>query len=196
MRASAVTATAAAGRPLAVALAIGVLAGIALSGCAGQTDVTPTTSAATPLPLTTPAETAPVATEPLPTAVPGGETIDPQPLPPTISTTQTDWGEILDAVPPTFPMYPGATATEPTDGPASLALLTPAATDAVATWYRDMLAAQGYAVDLSAAVEDGSRILDVASDLPECRIQMAFRPTAGSTMISVLYGAGCGGLGG
>ena len=36
-------------------------------------------------------------------------------------------------------------------------------------------------------------MLDVSSDLPECRLQLAFRPADGSTIIKVLYGAGCAG---
>ena len=36
-------------------------------------------------------------------------------------------------------------------------------------------------------------MLDTVSDLPECRIQTTFRPAGGSTMITVLYGAGCAG---
>ena len=38
-----------------------------------------------------------------------------------------------------------------------------------------------------------TRVLDLASDVPECRVQATFHPAGGSTMISVLYGAGCAG---
>jgi hypothetical protein len=36
-------------------------------------------------------------------------------------------------------------------------------------------------------------VLDVLGDLPECRLQLTFRPAGGSTMITVLYAAGCAG---
>jgi hypothetical protein len=39
-------------------------------------------------------------------------------------------------------------------------------------------------------------MLDMQGDLPECRLRMTFRPAAESTMITVLLGAGCFGLGG
>ena len=37
----------------------------------------------------------------------------------------------------------------------------------------------GYAVELSDPAEDGSQVLDAQADLPECRIQMTFRPEDG-----------------
>jgi hypothetical protein len=132
-----------------------------------------------------------------PTAVPGGQTVSPGSPATRIPTTQTDWGEILDAVPGDFPRYPGAKDAEPPAEPVSAALTTPAAVDKVARWYRDALDALGYAtVNLSEPLEDGSRVLDSQGDLPECLIQSTFRPAGESTMITVLFGAGCAGVGG
>ena len=34
-------------------------------------------------------------------------------------------------------------------------------------------------------------MLDSQADLPECRVQTTFRPEGGSTMITVLFAAGC-----
>ena len=69
--------------------------------------------------------------------------------------------------------------------------------DEVATWYRDQLTAANFAsVDLGSALEDGSRIIDVTGDIPECKVQVAVRPVDGSTMITVFYGSGCAGGGG
>ena len=45
-------------------------------------------------------------------------------------------------------------------------------------------------LDLSSPLEDGTRVLDIVTDLPECRIQATFRPEEDSTMITVLFGAG------
>jgi len=131
------------------------------------------------------------------TPVPGGSTDGPvaqQPLPTRPSTTATEWGTVLDSVPADFPVFPGAAPVDAVDGPASGAWQADAPVDTVATWYRDDLERLGFTtIDLSSALEDGSRVLDSVSDLPECRIQTTFRPAGESTMIIVLYGAGCAG---
>lgn len=147
------------------------------------------------------ASPSPAATEsgeaPAPTPVPGGQTVSPGP-PATHkpTTTITDWGVILDRVPDDFPRYPGAKDTE-ADEPVSAALIAEADVDTVATWYRDALDAFGYAtLDLSDPLEDGSRVLDSQADIPECQVQTTFRPEGGSTMITVLFAAGCVAIGG
>lgn len=115
-----------------------------------------------------------------------------------VSTTRTSWGEILDAVPPEFPVYPKATiADTPPGGPVSGAWVSKAAASEVATWYRNALRAAHYAkVDVGSALEDGSRVIDVQGDLPECKAQVTVKPQGGSTMITVLYGAGCAAIDG
>ncbi len=174
---------------LAAALAITV-------GACGSDATTarpiPTTAAG---PSVTPSDARSLAPEP--TAVPGGVSTAPGPPATRIPVTQTDWGAILDAVPDSFPRLPGAEPAEPPAEPVSDALLTSQSVDDVAAWYRDALEAAGYSsVDLSDPLEDGSRVLDTQSDVPECRIQLTFRPMGESTMITVLYGAGCAGAGG
>ncbi len=172
----------------------GMVAGLAACGGPG-----PSTTAAPSVagPASTPGviEPTPVLTQaPPPTIVPGGPSDVPPEEPAATSTTATDWGTILDAVPEGFPVYPGASAVEPSGGPASGAWLTGDDVSAVARWYRDTLEELGFTTDnLSSALEDGSRVLDTVSDLPECRIQTTFRPAGESTMIIVLYGAGCAG---
>lgn len=137
----------------------------------------------------------PGATGPaVPTSVPGGVTPSPGPAASRIPSTQTDWGAILDGLPASFPIYPGVTPAEPPSEPVSGAFDTSASVDQVARWYRSTFADLGFSLlDLSAPLEDGSRVLDVQSDLPECRMQLTFRPLGESTMITVLYGAGCAG---
>jgi hypothetical protein len=124
-----------------------------------------------------------------------GATDEPIPPPGGGGTTVIGWGTILDQVPEDFPVFPGASPTSIDDGPASGAWWAEgAAVDEVATWYRDRLEALGFETrDLSSPLEDGSRVLDTVSDLPECRIQTTFRALDGSTMIIVFYGAGCAG---
>ena len=110
------------------------------------------------------------------------------------TTTETDWGTILDSLPDGFPVYPDAQIAGPLPTPASAAFISSASVDDIATWYRDELEGLGYStMGLSGPLEDGSRVLDSQGDLPECRIQSTFRPAGGSTMITVLYAAGCAG---
>jgi hypothetical protein len=161
-----------------------------------ESPASPPSSAATDRPPATGAvDPTPIATvAPDLTPVPG-VTDEPIPLPDDGGTTVTDWGTILDQVPDGFPVFPGSAPTQVDDGPASGAWFAEGAgVDEVATWYRDQLEMQGFSTkDLSSPLEDGTRILDTVSDLPECRIQTTFRPAGGSTMIIVLYGAGCAG---
>ena len=83
-------------------------------------------------------------------------------------------------------------SAEPPAEPASGAFIASAGVDEVATWYRDALEATGKStLDLSSPLEDGSRVLDMQGDLPECRLRLTFRPAGESTMITVLVAAGC-----
>ncbi|HEY6570944.1 MAG TPA: hypothetical protein VIZ22_11655 [Candidatus Limnocylindrales bacterium] len=181
-----------------VALVTGVV--LTLAACGDATRPPATVIASLPAPTSdAPASPTPAAPgEPSPTAVPGGQTIDPEP-PPTQrpTTTKTDWGVILDAVPDDFPRYPGAAGIDSPDEPVSEALETADGVEEVATWYREALEAAGYmTIDLSAPLEDGSRVLDSQTDIPECRVQTTFRPEGEATMITVLFAAGCVALGG
>ncbi len=182
--------------PLLRTLALAaLLAGLAACGGPGPS-IAPAPSSANGATTTPgPIEPTPVLTQaPPPTVVPGGPSDVPPSEPSATSTTTTDWGTILDAVPEGFPVYPGANPVEASGGPASGAWLSAAVVDDVATWYRDALEELGFTTDdLSSMLEDGSRVLDTVSDLPECRIRTTFRPAGESTMIIVLYGAGCAG---
>jgi hypothetical protein len=127
------------------------------------------------------------------TPVPGGASGSPE-VPDRPATTVTEWGTILDRVPEGFPVFPGAAGSDPFDGPASGAWEAVAGVGQVADWYMEAFEELGWSqVDLGSPLEDGTQVLDLASDLPECRVQVTFRPLGGSTMISVLYGAGCAG---
>jgi hypothetical protein len=154
------------------------------TGTAGPASASPASSA----------PASPFASSPVElTPVPGGATGSPE-LPDRPATTVTDWGTILDRVPDGFPVYPGARIADGVDEPVSGAWITDAGVDGVAPWYVSAFEELGWAqVDLGSALEDGSRVLDLASDLPECRVQTTFRPAGESTMIIVLYGAGCAG---
>jgi hypothetical protein len=182
---------------------LGLVAALAITviGCADSSrpsSVPP--SGAVPSASTTADATAtPQDTDaPAPTAVPGGQTVEPGPVEthkPT--TTKTDWGVILDSVPEDFPQYPGAKVVDSPDEPVSAAYEAKATVDEVARWYRKATEEAAWStLDLSDALEDGSRVLDSQGDLPECQVQTTFRPEGDSTLITVLYAAGCVALGG
>jgi hypothetical protein len=125
------------------------------------------------------------------TPVPGGQSVTPDAAPPRIPTTQTDWGTILDALPASFPLYPGAGIAEVPEGPLSGSFDAQDDVETVVAWYEDQLAARGYGLERSDPLEDGSITLDGQADLPECRIRMVFRPEATSTIIAVLVASAC-----
>ncbi len=180
---------------LATALALTVAACGSDGASPGAASPGATVSASVPVASLSPS-VAGTSHAPAPTLVPGGVSVSPGPAVTRIPTTQTDWGAILDALPDGFPIYPAANVAEPPPEPVSAAFSTSDSVDQVAGWYRAALEAAGFSrVDLSEPLEDGSRVLDSRSDVPECRIQVTFRPQGGSTMITVLYGAGCAGAG-
>jgi hypothetical protein len=186
-------------RPL-VALALVTLVTACTASPGASTVATPTASAAptavASVPAKTPQPSAAHSTSP--TEGPSASAPDASQPPATpVGTTQTPWGRILDSVPAELPVFPGASVADPPPGGAvSGAWTSKASASEVATWYHDALLAANWAkVDDGGALEDGSHVLDVQGDLPECKAQVTVRPAGGSTMITVLFGAGCVGGG-
>jgi len=179
--------------------ALGLLL-VLVAACGASATHTPS-PVSSPAAVRTPAPSHAATPKPSPKATPALTPVpvdSEEPVPPPVNpgTTVTDWGTILDVVPKDFPVYPGAEPADLPEGPNSGAWSVGADVGPVATWYRDRLKSAGFTIDnLSTPLEDGSRVLDVSSDLPECKIQTTFRPADGSTMIIVLYGAGCAGAG-
>ncbi len=179
-------------RPAHLAV-IGAALALLVGACAGST----TSPATSPGTSATAGATASQAGSPSLTPVPGGASAAPATPEPSLTTTETAWGTIVDSVPGDFPVYPNAAATDATDGPVSGAWTIHATARTVATWYEQALAAAGYSSnDVSGPLEDGSYTVDTQSDLPECRVQTTARPQGDLTLITVLFGAGCIGLGG
>jgi hypothetical protein len=175
---------------------------LALGACTGSPVVTPAASPAVSAARTPAASTAvrtPRPSAPSPTqaesAAASGSAAPSEPDATPVGITQTPWGRILDAVPAEFPVFPAATVADaPPDGAVSGAWVSTAPATEVANWYRDALRAANFAkVDLGSALEDGSRVLDVQGDLPECKAQVTVKPRGASTLITVLFGAGCAG---
>ncbi len=173
-----------ASRPLAAALLLAMAAG-ACTAAPGAPSAAPSTSPPGPAVGTS----APVASAgEQATASASSEAATPP-----AGTTQTPWGRIRDAVPAGFPVYPGATVADtPPGGAVSGAWVSSATAAEVASWYRTaLLAARWAKVDDGGALEDGSHVLDVQGDAPGCKAQVTAKPAGESTMISILYGAGC-----
>jgi hypothetical protein len=186
-------------RPRAV-IVIAITLAVGVGACGSAAPSATTAPSATAAATSTPAGPTPVLTDgppptPVPVASSGPATQPSEPTQlPGSGTTQTEWGAIRDVVPDGFPVIPGARPAEGQSEPASGWWLAEAGVDETASWYQGALAERGFSVgDLSSALEDGSRVLDVSGDLPECRLQLVFRPVDGSTIIKVLYGAGCAG---
>lgn len=110
-------------------------------------------------------------------------------IPPT--TTNTEFGEIFDALPPSFPKLAGAepveTSAAPTSGSFAVNLEPAAASGAIATG----LKAQGWTVDIGSPLEDGSVVLEATGPTPGCKSEVRFTPVSGTVIMSVLYGASC-----
>jgi len=176
------------------ALAAGLLVIASVAAACGASAPTPRPStAASSAPTAAPSAAVSPTAAPL-TPVPGGASEEPVPPPTNPGTTQTEWGRIVDAVPETFPVYPDAKPAELPEGPNSGAWLADAPSEKVADWYRTAIEDLGFTIEnLSNPLEDGSQVLDVVGDLPECKLQVTFRPENGSTIIIVMYGAGCAG---
>ena len=171
---------------------------LALGACTGSPVATPAASPVVSAARTPAASAAVRATEPgTSSPAPHSSSAASAPGATPVGTTQTPWGRILDAVPAAFPVFPAATVADaPPDGPVSGAWVSKASVSEVATWYRDALLAAGFPkVDVGSALEDGSRVVDVQGDLPACKAQVTVKPQGDSTLISVLFGAGCAGGG-
>src|SRR5215203_1815965 len=177
-------------RPVATLAPAAVATAAIVAGC-DIASATPAPTASTAAAASAASAEPSVAQAPSLTPVPGGQSNGPGPVGTLIPTTQTDWGEILDDLPASFPLYPDAGVAELPREVVSGSFEAPAEVDPLVAWYTDAFTQRGYAIDTGTALEDGSRVMDVAADLPECRIQITFRPADGSTIMTVLVASAC-----
>lgn len=174
-------------RPLLLA---GVL--LLLAACSGSTGVDE--------PLASAAEATPPPTLAIPSDLPSVQAVPETDKPsaaeePAVTQTDTEWGRIWDALPPSFPVYPGAVETEEFggDNAAVSAVFTVAetGTDEIVTWMQQRLELATYSTEaLSGPLEDDAFVIDSVGDAG-CRIETTVKPAGGLTFISVRYGADC-----
>lgn len=166
-------------RTLPVAPLLLVLAGlVGAVGCGSSTPSGPPAGSASP------------AVAPSLTPVPGGSTgPGASGLP---SQTDTAWGRIWDALPPSFPLPPEAIPTETGEGPVSAQLSLGTSAEEAAAFMQAALEGARYSTEaLSGPLEDGSIVIDSVGDTPECRVQTTLRPLSGTTLMTVRFGAEC-----
>lgn len=170
-------------RPGRTSLIAGACLAVLLGACTTISDPSPNGSPVGP-------DASQGAGSPGPTLVPTDVGASPRPSPP--DQTDTEWGRIWDALPGTFPEYPGASPTETGEGPASAILdvgdVDPAG---VASFYDSAFEFAGYAtLSIDGPREDGSWEIESVGETT-CRILTTITPLGGSTIVTILYRADC-----
>jgi hypothetical protein len=158
-----------------------------LTGCGGR--------AGTDDPLQSALEATPPATLAIPSRLPSVPVVPEtdKPVGGDVTQTDTEWGRIWDALPASFPVYPGAVETEEAGAgePVSATFTAAAAPDEIATWMQSQLELATYSTEaLSGPLEDGRFVLDSVGE-EGCGIETTVAPAGGLTIITVRYGADC-----
>jgi len=126
------------------------------------------------------------------TPVPGGTTAPPDEPSGTPTQTETAWGRIWDAVPASFPRLEASLPADSVTGPVSAAFVVGAGPADVTATMKRLLDGEGsYRTDQSGPLEDGSFVLDSTGSWEGCRVQTTVTPQSGTTLMTILYGAGC-----
>jgi len=141
-----------------------------------------------------PSSSIPPVASPTPdlTPIPGGSTAPSPALVSPPTQTDTAWGRIWDALPPSFPLPPDAVPTEIREGPASASLAVGASPEGTKDFMQSALIAAGFAIEsVEGPSEDGSVTISAVGPDPACLAQVRVVPLSGTTSLVVLYGAGC-----
>jgi hypothetical protein len=126
--------------------------------------------------------------------VPGGSNPDTPPPSSAGLPTQTDteWGRIWDALPPSYPLPQGAVPTETGEGPTSGTFAIGASAEQAAELVQAGLVRAGFSIEArSDPSEDGSVVIDAVGATPDCHVQVRLTPLSGTTHMVVMYGAAC-----
>ena len=144
---------------------------------------------------TAPATTRPSASAPLGsprlTPVPGGNA---SPVAPSVqlpTTTDTEFGTIFDALPPSFPKLPGQAPAETGAGATSGSFAVNLSAAEASASLASALAEAGWGIDVGSPLEDGSVVLHATRAPAGCKLEARFTPLSGTVIMSVLYGASC-----
>ena len=160
-----------------------------IAACGGTATATPSP---TDQPATSPAAATPGPTEAALTPVPGSSA---QPAPSqagVLTTTDTDWGMIWDALPPSFPRNPAWTPVDPIEGPASGAFAVGASGEEVAMMMQSALELANYSTyTMSGPSEDGSYVIESFGETDACRVETRVTPLSGTTHVRVRMSADC-----
>jgi len=76
-------------------------------------------------------------------------------------------------------------------GPVSGAFVVDAGPADVTATMKRLLDGAGYSTDQSGPLEDGSFVLDSTGASGGCKVQTTLAPQAKSTLMTILFGAGC-----
>ena len=113
------------------------------------------------------------------------------PAGPMTTSAAAGWGPIWDALPASFPTYPGAEPVPDPAGASTAALTVPASTADAAAWWQRALGGGGYGgIAVSKPLEDGSVVIDGAGPAG-CRVRVRVAPTSATTTATIFYGAAC-----
>jgi len=106
---------------------------------ASRSPVAVTASAApTAAPAATPTSVTPTGAAPTGTATAAASAA--------MTQSDTEWGRIWDALPPSFPQFPGSLPAQTGAGPASAVLQIPARVEIAADWFGISLEAAGFTI--------------------------------------------------
>jgi len=126
------------------------------------------------------------------TPVPGGPIAESPPSSELPTQTDTEWGRIWDALPPSFPLPGGSVPTETGVGPVSGTFAVGGSAEQAAEFVMVGLVRGRYTIEArSNPAEDGSVVIDAVGAAPGCRVQVRLTPLSGTTHMVVMFGAGC-----
>jgi len=188
--------------PLRLVSAIGVL--LIAAGCTGTAGSLPSATASV-APSVAPSAAASVAPSVAPSIATATPAASPSGAAPTSapassapsasgapSISSSDWGEFWDALPPGFPLYPGAQPTVTGGDPASAILDVPADAPTASTWFQNALKAAGFSIEgANGPREDGSYEIVATKGGSDCRTEITLAPLGTTTTATIYLAAAC-----